>query len=47
MKEHHKFFPTLIGCLAICFFFYKTRSIIVSTLSGAIVFGIIFKVFMN
>ncbi|MDX7992924.1 L-valine transporter subunit YgaH [Xenorhabdus sp. Reich] len=47
MKEHNKFLPTLIGCLTICLLFYKTRSIIVSTLSGAVVFGIIFKVFMN
>ncbi|MBD2783357.1 L-valine transporter subunit YgaH [Xenorhabdus doucetiae] len=47
MKEHNKLFPTLIGCLTICLFFYKTRSIIISTLSGAVVFGVIFKVFMN
>ncbi|MDC9596332.1 L-valine transporter subunit YgaH [Xenorhabdus anantnagensis] len=47
MEEHNKFFPTLIGCLTICLFFYKTRSIIISTLSGAVVFGVIFKVFMN
>ncbi|MBI6548390.1 L-valine transporter subunit YgaH [Xenorhabdus lircayensis] len=47
MKEHPKIFPSLIGCLTICLFFYKTRSIIIATLSGAAVFGIIFKVFMN
>ncbi|PHM70677.1 L-valine transporter subunit YgaH [Xenorhabdus kozodoii] len=47
MKEHSKLFPTLMGCLTICFFFYKTRSIIISTLSGALIFGIAFKVFMN
>ncbi|AOM40892.1 L-valine transporter subunit YgaH [Xenorhabdus hominickii] len=47
MQEHKKLFPTLIGCLTICLFFYKTRSISISTLSGATVFGIIFKVFMN
>ncbi|WP_086113705.1 L-valine transporter subunit YgaH [Xenorhabdus beddingii] len=47
MKEHNKFFPTLIGCLTICLCFHKTRSITLSTLSGAAVFGIIFKVFMN
>ncbi|MBD1229158.1 L-valine transporter subunit YgaH [Xenorhabdus griffiniae] len=47
MKEHSKLFPTLIGCLTICLFFYKTRSIIISTLSGAIAFGVIFKLFMN
>ncbi|MBE8595502.1 L-valine transporter subunit YgaH [Xenorhabdus sp. BG5] len=47
MKEHSKLFPTLIGCLTICLFFYKTRSIIISTLSGAVAFGIIFKLFMN
>ncbi|MBC8951991.1 L-valine transporter subunit YgaH [Xenorhabdus sp. PB62.4] len=47
MKEHNKLIPTLIGCLTICLCFYKTKSIIISTLSGAAVFGVIFKVFMN
>ncbi|WP_340609207.1 L-valine transporter subunit YgaH [Xenorhabdus bharatensis] len=47
MRVHHKFFPTLLGCLAIGICFYKTRSIIISTLSGAAIFGLTFKVFMN
>ncbi|WP_319930774.1 L-valine transporter subunit YgaH [Xenorhabdus santafensis] len=47
IKEHNKILPTLFGFLTICLFFYKTRSIIVATLSGAAIFGLIFKVFMN
>nr|WP_256548338.1 L-valine transporter subunit YgaH [Xenorhabdus bovienii] len=47
IREHNKFFPTLIGCLIICLLFYKTRSISIATLSGATVFGLTFKVFMN
>jgi branched-subunit amino acid transport protein AzlD len=47
MREHSKFLPTLFGCLIICACFYKTRSIIFSTLSGAIAFGLTFRLFMN
>ncbi|WP_342355488.1 AzlC family ABC transporter permease [Xenorhabdus budapestensis] len=47
MQEHNKFFSTLTGCLIICACFYKTRSIIITTLFGAAIFGLTFKVFMN
>ncbi|MBD2815441.1 AzlC family ABC transporter permease [Xenorhabdus sp. Flor] len=47
IQEHNKFFPTLIGCFIIYVFFYKTHSIIFSTLSRSANFGLTFKVFMN
>ncbi|QXF32846.1 L-valine transporter subunit YgaH [Photorhabdus luminescens] len=47
MRESQKLFPTLIGCLAICLIFYKTRKIILATLFGALLFGLTFKIFMN
>ncbi len=43
MKQYDKLFPTLIGYLTIFLAFNKART----TLSGAVAFGIIFKVFMN
>ncbi|WP_340620753.1 hypothetical protein [Xenorhabdus siamensis] len=47
IQEHNKLFSTLIGCFISYVFFYKTRSIIFSTLSRSAIFGLTFKVFMN
>ncbi|KAA1190723.1 L-valine transporter subunit YgaH [Photorhabdus heterorhabditis] len=47
MKDNQKLFPTLMGFLTICLVFYKTKKIILSTLLGALLFGLTFKIFMN
>ncbi|MDN6115139.1 MAG: L-valine transporter subunit YgaH, partial [Enterobacterales bacterium] len=38
--------PTLCGFLALALCFYRTQSIIMSTLSGAVTFGLVFKMMM-
>lgn len=39
----HKLLPTLVGAAALALCFYRTRSIVMSTLLGAFFYGIAFK----
>lgn len=39
----HKLLPTLVGFASLSFCFYRTRSIVLSTLLGALCYGIAFK----
>lgn len=43
--QHHtnKLVPTLVGCASLALCFYRTRSIVLSTLLGAFCYGIAFK----
>lgn len=44
IQQHtNKLLPTLIGCLTLTLCFYRTRSIVISTLLGAFCYGIAFK----
>jgi hypothetical protein len=46
MREPDKLWPTLAGFAALGLCFYRTKSIILSTLIGAASFGITLKLFM-
>ncbi|MGE6469066.1 L-valine transporter subunit YgaH [Serratia proteamaculans] len=46
MREPDKLWPTLIGFAALGLCFYRSKSIILSTLCGAVAFGITLKIFM-
>nr|WP_315293159.1 L-valine transporter subunit YgaH [Serratia proteamaculans] len=46
MREPDKLWPTLIGFAALGLCFYRSKSIILSTLCGAVTFGITLKIFM-
>jgi len=46
MREPDKLWPTLIGFAALGLCFYRSKSIILSTLSGAVAFGVTLKIFM-
>lgn len=43
LRHHEKFIPTLIGFAVLAVVFYKTQSIIISTLTSAFCFGLAFK----
>ncbi|KHN50505.1 L-valine transporter subunit YgaH [Pectobacterium fontis] len=43
IAHHEKLLPTLIGFITLTACFYKTRSIVLSTLLGALCYGIAFK----
>ncbi|MFP9229514.1 L-valine transporter subunit YgaH [Pectobacterium cacticida] len=45
LAHHEKLWPTLMGFIALTACFYKTRSIVLSTLLGALCYGIAFKWF--
>lgn len=42
-----KLVPTLIGCVSLALCFYHTRSIVLSTLLGALCYGIAFKYLLS
>ncbi|CAI1496951.1 putative L-valine exporter [Serratia quinivorans] len=46
MREPDKLWPTLLGFVALGLCFYSSKSIILSTLIGALAFGITLKIFM-
>ncbi|AMH16582.1 branched-chain amino acid transporter [Hafnia paralvei ATCC 29927] len=46
LSHHERFIPTLCGFLALSLCFYRTQSIIMSTISGAVTFGLVFKMMM-
>lgn len=46
MREPDKLWPTLVGFAALGVCFYRSKSIILSTLIGAASFGITLKLFM-
>ncbi|PWC16966.1 L-valine transporter subunit YgaH [Brenneria roseae subsp. roseae] len=45
LAHNEKLLPTLVGFATLTFCFYKTRSIVFSTLLGALCYGIAFKLF--
>lgn len=46
LAQHERLIPTLCGFLALGLCFYRSQSIIMSTLSGAVTFGLVFKMMM-
>lgn len=46
LSHHERLIPTLCGFLALSLCFYRTQSIIMSTISGAVTFGLVFKMMM-
>lgn len=46
MREPDKLWPTLVGFATLGLCFYRSKSIILSTLSGAVAFGVTLKIFM-
>lgn len=46
MREPDKLWSTLVGFAALGLCFYRSKSIILSTLSGAVAFGVTLKIFM-
>ncbi|TCV93064.1 L-valine transporter subunit YgaH [Biostraticola tofi] len=47
MQHPHKFWPTLAGLLSLILSFWRTRSIVISTLAGALVYGLIVKLMLT
>ncbi|MBJ7223827.1 MULTISPECIES: L-valine transporter subunit YgaH [unclassified Brenneria] len=45
LKHHEKLLPTLVGFIVLTGCFYKTRSIVFSTLLGAFCYGLAIKFF--
>ncbi|HEY0210126.1 L-valine transporter subunit YgaH [Acerihabitans sp.] len=46
LREPGKLVPTLAGFLVLIICFYRTRSIVLATLGGALCFGLVFKLLM-
>ncbi|HEI8867712.1 L-valine transporter subunit YgaH [Serratia sp. AKBS12] len=46
MREPDKLLPTLVGFAALSLCFYRSKSIIFSTLVGALLFGVTLKILM-
>lgn len=46
MREPDKLLPTLVGFAALALCFYRSKSIILSTLLGATAFGVTLKLLM-
>ncbi len=47
MREHDKLLPTLAGFAVLALCFYHSRSIVLSTLAGALSFGLVYKFFIT
>lgn len=45
LHDEHKLAPTLAGFALLILVFFKTRSIVIATLSGALCYGLVFKFF--
>ncbi|QWA12188.1 L-valine transporter subunit YgaH [Sodalis ligni] len=43
LRDTHKLVPTLAGFTVLIALFYRTRSIIIATLAGALCYGLVFK----
>ncbi|WP_213992669.1 L-valine transporter subunit YgaH [Sodalis sp. dw_96] len=43
LRDSHKLVPTLCGFALLIALFYKTRSIVLATLAGALCYGLVFK----
>lgn len=46
LASHQRLLPTMAGFAALAACFYKTRSIILSTLVSALTFGLVFKIML-
>jgi|SRR5476649_1039254 len=47
IRDSEKLLPTLVGFAVLTICFYRTRSIVLSTLAGALSFGLVYKFFIT
>ncbi|TDS88819.1 branched-subunit amino acid transport protein AzlD [Rahnella sp. BIGb0236] len=46
LRDPQKLLPSLAGFVVLALIFWRTKSIIIATLTGAVVYGLVFKVMM-
>lgn len=46
LRDSQKLLPSLAGFVLIALVFWRTKSIIIATLTGAVVYGLVFKVML-
>ncbi|MNJ01874.1 putative L-valine exporter [compost metagenome] len=46
LRDPQKLLPSLAGFVVLALIFWRTKSIIIATLTGAVVYGLVFKVML-